>query len=262
MTSIKLSNADYVKQLLKNNERDDKRGFMEYRTINIINGFIPNAEGSARVKLGYTDVLAGVKLGVEEPMPDKPNEGNLMVSAELLPMASETYEAGPPTPEAIELSRVIDRGIRAASAVDLSKLFIEEGKVWTAFIDVYVINYDGNLFDAGELAAMSALMNTKMPKYEDGKIIKEESTGKLPIGNLVTSCTFAKIGKSILLDPTGLEEEIMSARLTVANDDKYMRAMQKGIKGSFTGEEVEMLIDTSFEKSKQLRKVLDENKVD
>jgi hypothetical protein len=50
-----------------------------------------------------------------------------------------------------------------------------------------------------------------------------------------------------------MEEAFMNARLTVANDKEYIRAMQKGLSGSFTEKEIERLIDASFEKSNLLR---------
>ena len=181
------------------------------------------------------------------------DEGALVTGADLLPTASPAWEPGPPTPESIEFARVVDRGIRAAEVVDTNALFIEKGKVWTVFVDIYVLNYDGNIFDAATLAATSALLSARMPKYEDEKVIRDGNLGKLKTNGIVTSCTFGKIGSSLLLDPTWSEENEMSARITIANDEKYIRAMQKGLRGSMTKEEISGMIDETFEKSKQLR---------
>lgn len=255
---IKGISKEYMTELLERKERIDKRGFMDYRKIEIKTNTIPHAEGSASVYIGDTYVLAGVKLDVGTPMPDKPDEGTLTTSAELLPLASVEYEEGPPSPEAVEFARVVDRGIRAAEVIDMPSLFIEEQKVWNVYLDIYVLNYDGNLFDAGTLASVAALLTTRMPKLEGDQIIREGSLPKLKTKGIVTSCTFAKIGDSILLDPNGNEESFMNARLTIANDEQVIRAMQKGLSGYFTVEEIEKLIDTSFEKSKILRKYLQE----
>jgi exosome complex component RRP42 len=256
MTRVDMVKGAYILEMLSSNVREEQRGFKDYRKIRIDKDFIPHAEGSAKVKIGETDVLVGVKLGLDKPMPDKPEEGNLMVTAELLPLASTNYEAGPPSPESIEFARVVDRGIRAAGIVDTKSLFIEEEKVWTVFVDMYVLNYDGNLFDAGTLACMAALMHTKMPRYEDENVIREGNLSRLKFGNVVTSCTSAKIRNKILLDPNGLEESVMDARLTIANDEGAVRAMQKGLKGAFTAKEVDSLIEEAFEKSKELRNIL------
>ncbi|MEM0094758.1 MAG: exosome complex protein Rrp42 [Candidatus Micrarchaeaceae archaeon] len=256
MQSINIVKGGYIRELLSRNSREDSRGFYDYRSIKIKQGTIEHAEGSAQVDLGFTKVLAGVKLDVDTPMPDKPDEGNLIVSAELLPLASTEFEVGPPSPEAIELARVVDRGIRASAMLDLGSLFIEEGKVWSIFVDIYILNYDGNLFDASMLAAVSALSSTRMPKYEEEKVIREGNLQKLKVGDIVTSCTFAKVGDAILLDADSNEESVMDARLTIANDEKSIRAMQKGLSGAFTYNEVLSAIDKSFEKSKELRSIV------
>ncbi|MGC8651726.1 MAG: exosome complex protein Rrp42 [Candidatus Micrarchaeia archaeon] len=258
MEAIDVIKTKYIKELLAKGKREDGRGMNDFRSIRIANNIIETAEGSTQVDLGSTRVLVGVKLEVDEPMADTPEEGNLVVSSELLPLASADYEPGPPSPEAIELARVVDRGIRAGNCVNMENLFIEEGKAWFIYADVYVLNYDGNLIDASTIAVMSALMHTRMPKYEDGKIVREESTGNLKIDNVVTSATFGKVNGSMLLDTTKNEENAADARLTIATDDDYVRAMQKGMSGSITTDEVLQLADLAFEKHKEIKSYLKE----
>jgi exosome complex component RRP42 len=259
---IRTVSGDYIKDLLASGTREDGRDMLDYRSVAVRPRFIPNAEGSAEVIIGHTRVLAGVKISIGSPMPDKPDEGNLITSAELLPLSSDSFETGPPSPEAIELARVIDRGIRASGMIDTKAFFIEEEKVWDLFIDVYILNYDGNLFDAGTLAAVTALSTARMPKYEDQKIIREGNLDRLKISNTITSCTFAKIADNIVLDPDRNEEEFMDCRLTIANDENSIRAMQKGLSGSFTPKELENLMDITFDKSKELRKHVEKARSD
>ncbi|MDE1810694.1 MAG: exosome complex protein Rrp42 [Candidatus Micrarchaeota archaeon] len=258
MEAIDVVKTNYVKELLNKKAREDMRQFMQYRNVSITTGTMQNAEGSAQVDLGNTRVICGIKMIVGEPMPDTPNQGNMMVAAELLPLASADYETGPPSPEAIELARVVDRGIRAAQSINLESLFIEEGKVWSVFIDLYVLNYDGNLFDACTLAAMAALMTTKVPKFEDGEAKREDRTKPLKIDTVVTSTTFGKVGSNLLLDLDRNEENASDARITIAIDDANIRAMQKGLRGSFTKEEVETLIDMAFQKRTELKRALEQ----
>jgi exosome complex component RRP42 len=253
---IHATNKEYIHELLGKGMREHDRGPLDYREIALAINKIPHAEGSAQVDIGNTKVLAGVKIDVGDPMPDKPDEGVLITGAELLPLASPDYETGPPSPEAIEFARVVDRGIRAAEVIDTDALFIEKDKVWTVFLDIYVLNYDGNLFDAGTLASTAALLSARMPKYENEEVTREGKLGKLKTSGLATSCTFAKVAGKILLDPNANEEEIMTSRLTIANDEKYIRAMQKGLSGSFSFDEINGLIDTTFDKSKELRSIL------
>ena len=246
--------GNYIKELAKEGKREDSRGSMDFRDLKISRGVIDHAEGSAQADLGATKVLAGVKLVPEEAYEDTPDQGNLVVSAELLPLAAAEYETGPPSPEAIELGRVVDRAIRAGNCIDLKSLLLEEGKAWTVYVDVYVLNFDGNLFDASVIAAMSAILDAKVPEYADGKADYTKREKKLKVDNLISSTTFAKIGNAILLDPTGNEELGMDARLTISTDGNMIRAMQKGLGGSFSVDEVESLIAESLKKHSHMEK--------
>lgn len=252
MKAIDYVNGKYLKDLAASGARGDGRGAYDLRSVSVTRGLIKNAEGSAQVDLGNTRVLAGVKMVAESPMEDTPDQGNLIVSTEMLPLADPEYEAGPPSPEAIELARVIDRGIRAAEMIDLHSLLLEEGKAWSVYIDIYIINNDGNLFDAGMIAATNALIDVKVPEYRDGKAVMAERKKPLKIDNSVTSCTFAKVDGKTFLDPNRAEEKAADARITIETDGKAIRAMQKGLSGSFTGEEIKALVDIAFDKHKSL----------
>ena len=140
---------EHIYRMAASGRRVDGRAPDEPRTLEVRKGTIGTAEGSARVKLGKTDVLVGVKMGVGTPYPDTPNSGVLSTTAELIPMASPTFEAGPPGPAAVELARVVDRGIRETKTVDVEALcIVPKEKVWMMFIDIHILDYDGNLFDA------------------------------------------------------------------------------------------------------------------
>ena len=250
---------EYVKKLVEENSRINGRDFLEMRNLSIEVGKYPRAEGSALVKLGETMVAVGVKMAVGEPFPDTPDEGILIVNAELPPIASPEFEAGPPSEEAIELARVVDRGIRESGAVNLEKLCIKPGeKVWKLFIDIHVLNDDGNLIDASGIGAIAALLNAQIPKYDEEaeEVIYTEKVGKLPVEKIPIPFTFAKIGNKILLDPCKEEEEAMEARFTVTIVDGKMCAMQKGHGGYFTEEEIKEMIKTALEKYEKLAEIV------
>lgn len=247
---------DYVTNLVNEGKRMDGRGFNEYRKITIENDYVgEKACGSALVNLGRTKVLAGISMTVGEPYSDRPQDGVMTTSVEFRPIASPTFESGPPREGAIEVARVVDRGIRESGAIDTKKLFIEEGLVWVVFIDIHILDYCGNLIDAGGIASIAALMNTRLPKHEDGKLIHGEFEGKLPLTCVPIPCTLAKIGDSLLLDPDLDEEYALDSRLTIATTDT-INAMQKGGNGSFSGEEVLSAVDLSFEKAEEIRKLI------
>lgn len=250
-----------ITELLANGKRVDGRDLTEYRAIEVESGVIERAEGSARVHLGKTDVIVGVKIDTGKPFPDMPDKGVLTVNAELVPLASPNFEPGPPGEDAVELARVVDRGVRESKAIDLEKLCVESGKlVFVVFIDVYILNHDGNLIDASAIAALAALINTKMFKFsvEEGEIVKKPGYTPLPIVNYPVAVTFAKIGDKLILDTGMDEEEVMDARLTMTMDkDGNICAIQKGGgSGYFTKEEIMEAAKIASEKTVELRKIV------
>ncbi len=247
--------------LIKNGERADGRAPYDYRDISLEMGAIDKAEGSARVKMGNTQIMMGVKPQIGEPFADTPNVGVLMTNSELLPMASPTFEPGPPDERSVEMARVVDRCLREGKVVDLEKLCIREGeKVWMLFLDLHVLDYDGNLIDAAVLGSVAALMNTKIPttKIEDDKVVIDEDN-KIPlsINEKPLMSTFAKIGDELIVDPSLEVEDIMGARISIGvRQDGSLCAMQKGGPDTFTREEVLKAVNMAMEKTNELRKYL------
>jgi exosome complex component RRP42 len=273
MTITPSIKRDYLVKLAENGKREDGRKFDEFRKIEIETGIIDKAEGSARIKIGNTQVIAGIKINIGEPYPDTPDQGAMSTSAELIPLASPDFESGPPNKVAIELARVVDRGIRESGLIEVEKLCIVPGeKVWILFIDVHIIDYDGNLFDAASLASLAALLTSNIP-IERLKPTLERLQEKfpmieqylndhpknypLPLKESPISCTSVKFKDVVVLDPSLDEEEIAESRLTVATDKNGdIRAMQKGLNGSFTTDEIKKVIKASIDNGKKIQEQL------
>lgn len=252
--------------LLKAIDADARTGGrtkIDYRDISLETGFVKTAEGSAKVKIGETEVIAGVKMAVEKPYPDTADQGNLMVNVELLPLSSSKFESGPPSMEAIELARVTDRGIRESHAIDTKKLCIKEGEaVWSVMVDICTVNAAGNLFDACSLAAIAAIKNAVFPKLEETEVglvanYKEKTKDKLPFQTTPIGVTVCKMGDNLVIDPSEAEEVLIEGRLTVtSNEDGVICALQKGGEAIFTVDEIDSLLTLALDKAKELRSKL------
>lgn len=210
---------DNFKKMFSEGKRFDGRKLSEFRDLEITELVSNKAEGSARVKLGKSEVVVGVKLAVGEPYADSQDKGNLTVSADLLPLASPRFEHGPPDFQAIELPRLVDRVIRGSDVIQLDKLCIKEGeKVWTVYIDIYPINDDGNLIDLATIGAIVALKNAVVPELGENMRpdYDKKSKKKLPLEAdiIPLSFSFFKLGDSVILDPTREEEEACESRIT------------------------------------------------
>ena len=210
---------DHLMNLLAEGRREDGRQLDEVRKITVETGIIESAEGSAKVSLGNTTVMAGVKIIPGAPYMDAPGDGVITTGAALIPLAHESFEPGPPSEDAIELARVV-----------------------------------GNLFDACNLAAVSALRSAIVPWKNYGK---GEENLPMPITCLPISVTECKIGNDLIVDPNFDEEAIAAARLTVTTDDDgNFRAMQKGGRGSITRSDLSLCLDRAVEIGKQIRKII------
>lgn len=244
---------DYIVDLARQEKRVDSRALDQHREISVETSLVKSAQGSALVKLGSTQVVAGVKIERIEPYSDSPSSGVLMVNAELLPLASPTFEPGRPDENAIELARVVDRGIRESGAIDLDKLAITPGEeVWAVFIDIHMLDHDGNLIDASALAAIAALWHMKMDGI-DGWTLPEFPILKKPI-----AVTIAKINEKLMVDPCLDEENVMDARITITTaGDGSICAMQKGGIGCFTPEELELAYELAHSRAAEIRKHLE-----
>ncbi len=257
-----IANKETIVQLAKNNKRLDNRSLLEFRKpIKIETNISWTAEGSSKVQMGETIVLVGVKLSIEKPYNDTPDEGGITVNAELTPLSNPEYEPGPPGMKSIELARVVDRGIREAKAIDMKQLCIVPGeKAWFMTVDIITVNDDGNLFDAAGLAVLAALKAAKFPLVDEetGAIDYKQKTNKtLPLVKEPLPVTVYKINGKLILDPNNEEEKAYDARLTVASDtDGTISAMQKGGIAPVTINEVSAMIDLALEKAAFLRKEL------
>ncbi|MDG6933147.1 MAG: exosome complex protein Rrp42 [Nitrososphaerota archaeon] len=253
---------EQVFRTLETGVRLDGRKMDEYRKIKIEVGPIVKADGSALVQIGNTKALVGVKVLVGTPFPDTPDEGILTVNADILPIASPYEEPGPPDESTIELSRVVDRGIRESHMVDMESLVLEKGKkVYSVFVDVTVLDVDGNLFDAVSYAAVVALATTKYRKatLKGDQVVFSEKRVPLKPKTIPSSVTTAKIGRALVVDPDWVEEAVMDARLTLTfNSNNELCAMQKGGTFGFTPEEILKQMEVARAKAKENRAILKE----
>lgn len=250
-----------VYELLKLGKRIDERTPEQFREVSIATGVVEKAHGSALVSLGKTKILTGIKVEVGTPYPDRPDEGVFTVNAELLPLASRMFEPGPPDERAIELSRVVDRCLREGQALNLKDLVLVEGqKVYMLYIDCYVLDYDGNYFDATVLSSMAALMNCSVPVYRvvDGKV--EQVPGekfKLKLQNIPVSVTMGLLRDKVVVDPLPIEEEVADTIVTLGfSSEKVAAAIQKSAPGLLPVPMFREMVKLGLEQSIKLREKL------
>ncbi|MCS7132771.1 MAG: exosome complex protein Rrp42 [Nitrososphaeria archaeon] len=249
---------DKIYSLLLQDKRIDGRDPKSLRPVTIQTNLITKADGSALVAMGGTKILTGIKVEIGSPFPDRPDEGIFTVNAELLPLASTSFEPGPPDERGVELARVVDRSLREGGALDLKKLCLIEGeKVYAIFIDIYVLDYDGNYFDPALISALAALATTKIPRYEvvDGEIRKTDEFSTLEFAALPFTTMIGIIGEKFLVDPQIDEEKALDVSLIIGTDEKgNVISIQKNSPGPIPVNLLDTLLDVAIEKTDEIRK--------
>lgn len=254
-----------IVDLLAQGKRIDGRAFDQPRPLSIETGVIPKANGSARVRLGDTEIVTGIKIQPDKPFPDLGDKGIFICTAEILPLAHPDAEPGPPGEDVIELARVVDRGIRESGMIDMSQLVLEKDKsVIGIFADNSVVDHNGNLFDACSYATTAAILSCKIPKWEiknDAPVLVEGHESNPPITTIPVSVTMGRIGEHILVDPNAEEWECIDARITITtNSDGNICALQKGGEDGFTIEQLSKCADIAISAATKIRERLKQTK--
>ncbi|XP_075506271.1 exosome complex component RRP45A-like isoform X3 [Primulina tabacum] len=232
-----LNEKKFIETALLSDLRIDGRGPFDYRNVAIKFG---REDGSSEVQLGQTHVMGFVTSQLVQPYRDRPNEGTLSIYTEFSPMADHSFEIGRPGVFAVELGRIVDRGLKASRAVDTESLCVVAGKwVWSIRIDLHILDNGGNLVDAANIAALVALLTFRRPDCtlggdNDQEVIihSPEVREPLPliVHHLPVAITFAFIGSegTVVIDPSNFEEAVMGGKLTATlNTNGDVCAIQK-----------------------------------
>ncbi|KAL3632091.1 hypothetical protein CASFOL_025075 [Castilleja foliolosa] len=232
MVGLSLGEQNFIKGGIAQDLRTDGRKRLAYRPFSIETGVIPQASGSARVKLGATDVIASVKAELGKPNPSHPDKGKVSINVDCSPTAEPTFEGRGGDELSAELSSALERCLLggksgAGAGIDLSSLSIVEGKVcWDLYIDGLVVSSDGNVLDALGAAIKAALSDTAIPKVQvaanaspdeqpeidvsDEEFLQFDTTG-VPV-----LITLTKVGRHYMVDATSEEESQMSSAISVS----------------------------------------------
>ncbi len=246
----------HLAELAAEDQRHDGRGRFAGRDTELEINCLQRAEGSAMVRMGDTIVYAGVKFQIMTPYPDRPNQGGLMCSAEVRPVAGRNWEPGPPSPESIELGRVVDRGIRESGCINTEDLCLIPGeKAWQVILDLFAISDDGNLFDAFALAGIAALKSAVVPAERFG--VGEDRP--LGVAKTPVMCSYHKVGGRFVYDADKREELGGDERIHITlGDDDHVHSLQKGLKGIFTAAEFAEIMEQARSRCAELRDLIDE----
>lgn len=224
MKETPLSNCEreFLLKAIEEKKRLDGRQTYDYRSIKITFG---SDYGCCFVDLGKTKVMAQVSCELVVPKESRPSEGIMFFNIELSPIASPGFEMGRQSELLVKLNRQLERCLRNSKCIDTESLCVVSGeKVWQIRVDVHVLNHDGNLMDAGSIAAITALCHFKRPDIgihgEEVTVYGPEERDPIPLSiyhmPICVSFSFFQQGTYLLVDPCEKEERVMDGLLMIA----------------------------------------------
>uniref|UniRef100_A0A2K5DL11 Exosome component 7 n=1 Tax=Aotus nancymaae TaxID=37293 RepID=A0A2K5DL11_AOTNA len=255
MASVALSEAEkvYIMHGVQEDLRVDGRGCEDYRCVEVETDVVSNTSGSARVKLGHTDILVGVKAEMGTPKLEKPNEGYLEFFVDCSANATPDFEGRGGDDLGTEIANTLYRIFNNKSSVDLKTLCISPREhCWVLYVDVLVINGNFNC------ASVSRIPRVRVLEDEEGSKDIELSDDpydciRLSVENVPCIVTLCKIGCRHVVDATLQEEACSLASLLVSVTSKgVVTCLRKVGKGSLDPESIFEMMETS----KRVGKVL------
>ncbi|XP_031264826.1 exosome complex component RRP42-like isoform X1 [Pistacia vera] len=232
MVGLSEGEKEFIKGGIAQDLRSDGRKRHTYRPIYVETGVIPQANGSARVRLGATDVIASVKGELGKPSSLQPDKGKVAIFVDCSPTAAPMFEGRGGEDLSAELSGALQRCLLgsksgAGAGIDLSSLVVVEGKVcWDLYIDGLVVSADGNVLDALGAAIKAALSNTGIPRVnvaagaanddQPEVDISDEEFLQFDTSGVPVIVTLTKVGKHYIVDATSEEESQMSSAVSIS----------------------------------------------
>ena len=176
----RLDPRGYLQTHLDDHVRPDGRSNTQARPVEVsIGEYDASTIGSAKVTMGQTIVSVGVTLQVGIPSHEAPKKGDIDVEILLGTLCSSRYEkVNEKTEDLATIELLLADVLNASTVFNLKQLCIEKGKyAFRLKISGVCISHDGNLADAFLLAAVFALLNSRLPgtKLENDEVVVDPS---------------------------------------------------------------------------------------
>ena len=244
--------------------RTDGRSCDNYRCIELETGLLPNTYGSSRLRLGNTELLAGIKMELGKPNPQTPDEGLIKFHVDCSPNATPLFQSK----HGQELSNAVcshlTRVYANKNSIDLKQLCIVPNvHCWLVHVDILVLEYGGNLCDSVSIATKAALYNCGIPNVtiipgDEGEVeicLPDDPADvkKLKTTNCPILVTVNKVGSRHIVDATPEEEHCSSASLIFGITNKGLVAGVKKVgHGSLFPESITEMLETAKDVGKHI----------
>jgi exosome complex component RRP42 len=223
--------------------RNDGRSLMDFRPIVVEFGVMPNTHGSARVRIGETDLIAVIKLKMRQVKDTKDFNNRVDFYVTCSAVASPEFAGKHGDAYAQKLASLLRKAYRNDLVLpELEKLKLSKDRYYQTKIDILILQYDGNALDAASIAAKAALSDMKfiiptMIPRDRGKTVPQlpakarSQVRTIDITNVPIIVTLNTVGDSLFIDATLQEEVSVGGVLHVGivppNEDDFMVETEK-----------------------------------
>ena len=230
MKSLSQGEKKYIIDGIKNGIRYDGRKLNDFRPITIENDIFPHLNGSSRIKIADdTDIVCSVKVEVLEIDNNNNNNDNIIDNLiEINIEFSSNYNNFKiEDRKLIEYGNILSKELQSiyieSNIINNKQLCIIPNKFyWIIYIDILILQLDGNPIDICSLASLIALQCTKIPKIElcldDDFTISNDLTDsiKVDMSNIPIIISISKIDNINLFDTNNDENSCSNNIISIA----------------------------------------------
>uniref|UniRef100_A0AC35F6J3 Exoribonuclease phosphorolytic domain-containing protein n=1 Tax=Panagrolaimus sp. PS1159 TaxID=55785 RepID=A0AC35F6J3_9BILA len=222
--------------------RNDGRELMDFRPIVVEFDVMPNTHGSARVRLGQTDLIAAIKLKMRQVTDTEDFSNRIDFYVTCSAVASTDFAGKHGDDCAQRIASLLRKAYRNDFILpELKKFKLSKDRYYQTKVDILILQYDGNAVDAASVAAKAALSDLKyiiptMIARDKGKTVPQlpgkarSQIQTLDISNVPMIVTLNSFGDNIFLDATLEEEQCVGGVLHVGviplKEENYMNEIE------------------------------------
>lgn len=226
--------------------RPDGRSPKQYRKISITR-LTSSFNSPINVCLGNTQIFSQINAKLVSPKIERPSEGIISFQVDthhLKPSADFNSTNEALNEFRININTILEKCLKESHALDTNILCVIPGKiVFKIILEISIIKYDGNIYDASIIAALCSWLSFKIPffRLKGGELYYDSfinlTTIHMPV--CVTFGIFEKDDEKVefVVDNTLEEESIMKGSISfcanIFGEISYMKMNTEALIGIY-----------------------------
>lgn len=212
----KIDPEGIVKKYCRKGERVSSRGMDEERST-AYHEQSRHLYHHVLVKHGNTVVLVEARLEIARPRFDDKTKGYIKAHVQIPRRRNVSFNAQQHD-EGLH-NEWLETHIEEWGVVDMTQLFIDASYVWAIYLDISILNDDGNVYGVLWDGIVRCLQLVHLPQLEHYEVVDK---GMPLTVTPVAVCKYVHVCDQWLVDPDGMEEESAEDYCVMATRDEQM----------------------------------------